>query len=103
MSFFQDKQAYSLKGDDSLDVIHLGKHGCDVVFCHYEKDSHLWGISNKRHSRNLIIKGVLELTLAGETQRYSTGEWFEVAANTIHDIDYIADCSMIEFWFESKP
>ena len=102
MSFFQDKAEYLLKGDDQLDVFHLGAHGCDVMFSHYEKGKRTEGIINRLSSRYLIIQGSLLLTVDGNSQELATGDWFEIQKQTEHDLTYLTDCSLIEFWFSER-
>ncbi|MGB3623508.1 hypothetical protein FT643_21040 [Ketobacter sp. MCCC 1A13808] len=102
MSLFQDKSDYFLKGDDQLDVFHLRPHGCDVMFSHYEADTQNLSVSNSTQCKCLVIQGSVSLNLNQNQQDFTTGEWFEIPANTLHDVHYLTDCSIIEFWFEAK-
>ncbi|RLT93252.1 hypothetical protein [Ketobacter sp.] len=100
MSLFQNKSDYFLKGEDQLDVFHLGPHGCDVMFSRYEAGTEVHSATNSTLSKCLVVQGRLTVTQQGLTRHYGTGDWYEVPAMTEHDIHYLSDCSIIEFWFD---
>lgn len=102
MSLFQNKSDYFLKGDDHLDVFHLRPHGCDVMFSHYEANTTAQDACNSTHCKCLLIQGKLALELDGKVKEVQTGEWFEIPAQAEHQINYLSDCSVIEFWFSSE-
>ena len=100
MSLFQNKSDYFLKGEDQLDVFHLGAHGCDVMFSRYEAGTYVNAASNAAHSKCLVVQGQLSLSLNGETRHFQTGDWFEIPKHCEHDLTYNTECSIIEFWFD---
>ena len=100
MSLFQNKSDYFLKGEDQLDIFHLGPHGCDVMFSRYEAGTEVNATTNATHSKCLVVQGKLTVSLQGHTHHYSTGDWYEIPSHTEHDIRYQSDCSIIEFWFD---
>lgn len=99
MSLFQSKLDYFLKGEDQLDVFHLGAHGCDVMFSSYDGGTHFESTTNTNQFRGRVISGRLILTLGGKKHRYRAGDWFEIPAKTQHSLQYVVDCTIIEFWF----
>ncbi len=103
MSLFQNKSDYFLKGEDQIDVFHLGPHGCDVMFSRYEAGTEVKATANASHSRCLIVQGELTVSCQDISQHYCTGDWFEVPCHIEHDILYQTDCSIIEFWFDPPP
>lgn len=100
MSLFQNKSDYFLKGEDQLDVFHLGAHGCDVLFTRYEADTAITAATNATHCKCLIVQGSVSLCLNQETRRFKTGDWFEIPRHTDYSMLYEGDCSIIEFWFD---
>ena len=101
MSLFQNKSDYFLKGDDQLDVFHLGAHGCDVMFSRYEAGTEVNAATNPNHSKCLVIQGRLKVRFHDQDCYYTTGDWFEIPSHTEYDISYESDCSIIEFWFDA--
>jgi hypothetical protein len=102
MSLFQSKLDYFLKGEDQLDVFHLGAHGCDVMFSSYDKDTSFLCTTNTNQFKGRLISGKLVLTLGNEKHRYQSGDWFEIPAKTQFSLQYITDCDIIEFWFMNQ-
>lgn len=100
MSLFQNKSDYFLKGEDQLDVFHLGPHGCDVMFSRYESGTSIASAINTTNCKCLVVQGTLSLTINNNVTRINTGDWFEIHHHTEHDLQYESDCSIIEFWFD---
>lgn len=100
MSLFQNKSDYFLKGEDQLDVFHLGPHGCDVMFSRYEADTAVNTAINAVNCKCLVVQGTLSLTIDQHRTHYQTGDWFEIPRHTEYDLHYNSDRSIIEFWFD---
>ena len=100
MSLFQNKSDYFLKGEDQLDVFHLGPHGCDVMFSRYEAGTEVNSATNSAHSKCLVVQGQLIVTIQNQSHHFGTGDWFEIPGHTEHNVLYQSDCSIIEFWFD---
>jgi len=101
MSLFQNKSDYFLKGEDQLDVFHLGTHGCDVMFSRYEAGTDVYAATNPNHSKCLVVQGRIKVTIHDRDCYYNTGDWFEIPRHTEYDIHYETGCSIIEFWFDT--
>lgn len=100
MSLFQSKSDYFLKGEDQLDVFHLGAHGCDVMFSRYEAGLTIDSATNSTHCKCLIVQGTLCIEMDQNRRNYQTGDWFEIPGHTEYSVLYESDCSIIEFWFD---
>lgn len=100
MSLFQPKESFFSGNAPHDDVFRLGRHGCEVMFTSYEKDTMVGPSINRSRTRHSIIHGRVEVTLNGNTRKYSTGESFEIPAQQEHTIRYSQNCSIIEFWFD---
>lgn len=98
MSFFHNRSAFGDQDDDP-DVVHLGTHGCDVHFSHYDKGARSSPNINGFSTRNLVTKGQLILELNGQRRVIRAGEWFEIPAQTKYSVECLSDCSIIEFCF----
>jgi hypothetical protein len=100
MSLFQNRSEFCAPGLHDPDVVHLGSHGCDVLFSRYSRDSDSGPRMNTIATKNLITQGGLVLTLAGVPRFFAAGDWFEIPARTEYSIYFRSDCSMIEFCFD---
>jgi len=99
MSLFQSRFSSYTKGDDSLDVVHLGAHGCDVMFSSYDAGTCIQSSSNAGKFRGRIINGKLTLTIGQQVTHHQSGSWFEIPARVQHSLHYNSNCDIIEFWF----
>lgn len=100
MSFFHNRSAFGAPDDDP-DVVHLDSHGCDVHFSHYDKDTRSGPHRHLAARRILVIKGQLVVRRHGTRQVVRTGDWFEIPAGEEYRVDFLSDCSLIEFCFAS--
>ena len=99
MSLFQPIETLHID-PNVADVFSLKTHGCKVMFTCYEKGTCTGTLINLIDAKNRLISGHIELTINGKIQKVQSGEWYRIPANTEHDLRYINDCSVIEFWFD---
>ena len=100
MSLFQPKETFHNGNSPDDEVFRLAPHGCEVMFTCYEKNSVVGPSINTRHAKHLIISGSVDVTVDGVNKQYKTSEWFEIPGQKEHQIKYLSDCSIIEFWFD---
>lgn len=77
----------------------LEAKGCDVLFATYPAGTVIDVHSHDTENVGVITKGVLLLTMDGETQRIEAGDWYHVPANKEHAAEFPEDTAEIEFWF----
>jgi quercetin dioxygenase-like cupin family protein len=82
-----------------FDAYRLAAHGCDVLFASYPAGT---TIAPHRHDTNnvgVITKGALIVTIDGDTQTFTVGQWYRIAAGVEHAAQFDVDSAEIEFWF----
>ena len=100
MSLFQPKESFHNGSSPEDEVFRLGPHGCEVMFTSYQKDSVVGPSINTHRTKHVIISGSVAVSLDNKVCKYETGDWFEIPEQQEHQITYLSDCSIIEFWFD---
>lgn len=104
MSLFTEPQNINNPLDSSQDTFRLPQHGCDVAFTHYSAASSTEPNSNPREHRCLIVSGKVMLKIQTNEFQLGAGEWFHIPANTEHQLQFLDETSLIEFWLDApKP
>jgi len=99
MSLFQPIEI-SHKNTNAADTFHLGPHNCNVMFTSYEKGTDTGELINLKDTKNRLITGSIRLIINDKTQQIQAGEWFRIPSNTEHTLQYLSDCTVIEFLFD---
>ena len=99
MSLFQPIEILH-KNANAADIFHLGPHNCNVMFTSYEKGTITGKLINLKDTRNRLITGSIRLIINDKTQQVQAGEWFQIPSNTEHALQYLSDCTVIEFLFD---
>ena len=103
MSLFQNRSDFGVPDHHDPDVVHLGSHGCDVLFGHYSAGTQSGPGTNRAQTRSLVIQGRLRLDIEGTSRIVDAGDWFEIPPGTEYCIHFATDCSLIEFCFAVDP
>lgn len=85
--------------DGPFDAYKLAANDCDVLFASYPAGTNIPEHTHDTENVGIITKGVLLLTIAGETQRIGAGQWYHVPANCPHSAEFPDETAEIEFWF----
>lgn len=101
MSFFHNRSVFGAPDDDP-DVVHLDSYGCDVHFSHYDRGTCSGPHRQTAASRILVIKGQLVLQHGGVRRTLRAGDWFDMPLATEYRVDFVSDCSLIEFCFGGR-
>lgn len=75
---------------------------CNVLFASYPAGTVIEPHTHETENVGVITKGELLLTMNGETQRITAGEWYHVPANAEHAAEFPSDTAEIEFWFHQS-
>jgi len=84
---------------DRFEAYILEARNCDVLFATYPAGTSIEPHRHDTENVGVITKGELKLTMDGETQIISMGEWYHVAADKEHAAEFAEDTAEIEFWF----
>lgn len=82
-----------------FDAHRLAADGADVLFASYPAGTTIDVHTHDTDNYGIITRGELQLTVAGETNRFGIGDWYHVAAGTPHSAAFDVDTDEIEFWF----
>tara|TARA_R110002073_G_scaffold185491_3_gene344055 strand:+ start:708 stop:1022 length:315 start_codon:yes stop_codon:yes gene_type:complete len=82
-----------------FDARKLSAENCDVLFATYPAGTVIDAHQHDTDNVGVITKGELLLTMDGETQLISAGEWYHVPAHKEHEAEFREDTCEIEFWF----
>lgn len=99
MSLFQPIEM-THKNANAADIFHLGPHHCNVMFTSYEKGTDTGKLINLKDTKNRLISGAIRLVINDKAQQIQAGEWFRIPSNTEHALQYLSDCTVIEFLFD---
>ncbi len=103
MKKYYPKQIQELpRFEGPFDAYKLNAQNCDVLFASYPPDTMIDSHTHETDNVGIITQGELILTMDGKTERFSTGDWYHVPANTEHSAMFEVDTSEIEFWFYDK-
>ena len=80
----------------------LRAENCDVLFATYPAGTIVESHTHETENVGIITRGELLLTVDGETQRVSAGEWYQVPAHKEHAAEFPEDTAEIEFWFTTE-
>lgn len=94
------RQLPEYKGRFSANKLRAEK--CDVLFATYPAGTIVESHSHETENVGIITCGELLLTMDGETQRISAGEWYQVPAHKEHAAEFPEDTAEIEFWFTTE-
>ncbi len=86
---------------DRFEAFKLQAESCDVLFASYPAGTSIEAHKHSTENVGVITKGELKLTMDGETQTISMGEWYHVPAGKEHAAEFAEDTAEIEFWFST--
>lgn len=87
--------------DGPFDAFKLTADGCDVLMASYPAGTEIPDHTHDTHNVGVITQGAMFITVAGVETRYGVGDWYELAAETVHAARTEEDTSEIEFWFRN--
>lgn len=82
-----------------FDAFRLEAKNCEVLLATYPGGSIIPAHSHDTDNVGVITKGELLLTMDGNTETISAGEWYHVPAGKEHAAEFKVDTAEIEFWF----
>jgi quercetin dioxygenase-like cupin family protein len=85
--------------DGRFDAYKLEAKGSDVLFASYPAGTSIPPHTHETDNHGVITRGELILTMNGEVERFSVGDWYHVPANTEHAARFEVETDEIEFWF----
>ncbi|MFN3162453.1 MAG: cupin domain-containing protein [Pseudohongiellaceae bacterium] len=85
-----------------FDARKLEARNCDVLFASYPAGTSIPEHQHDTENVGIITRGVLLLTMDGQQQRISAGQWYHVPANKPHAADFPEETAEIEFWFKPQ-
>ena len=85
--------------DGRFDAYKLAAQGSDVLFASYPASTVIKAHTHDTDNHGIITRGELILTMNGETQRITPGQWYHVPANVEHSAKFEQETDEIEFWF----
>lgn len=85
--------------DGRFDAYKLSADNCEVLFASYPAGTLIDEHSHDTDNYGVITKGELILKMGGKVQRFHTGDWYHVPANTPHAARFDIATEEIEFWF----
>lgn len=77
----------------------LAADPCDVLFASYPGGTVIPPHTHDTDNVGVITRGLLLLTMDGETTRIGAGDWYHVPAGREHAAEFPEDTAEIEFWF----
>lgn len=86
--------------DGRFDAFKLAAEGADVLLASYTAGTHIAEHQHDTDNYGVIIRGELQLTIAGITTRHGRGDWYHVPAFVPHDATFDVETDEIEFWFK---
>lgn len=101
MSLFSEPKNINNSLDSSQDVFRLPQHGCDVAFAHYPATTSTELTLHNREHRCLVISGKVLLKIQLNQHLFNAGEWFQIPTNMLHQIEFLEETSLIEFWLDA--
>lgn len=97
--YYPDQICRLPKFGGQFDARKLAAENCDVLFASYPAGTVIEPHRHDTDNVGVITKGELLLTMDGETQTISAGEWYHVPAGNEHGAEFREDTCEIEFWF----
>ena len=85
--------------DGRFDAYKLEARNSDVLFASYPAGTIIPPHTHDTDNHGVITRGELMLSMNGEVQRFSVGEWYHVPAKTEHSAKFEVETDEIEFWF----
>jgi len=85
--------------DGPFDAYKLCAENCDVLFASYPPGTKIAAHTHDTDNVGIITQGELILTIDGKSERYATGDWYQVPANIEHAAEFAVATAEIEFWF----
>lgn len=86
--------------DGRFDAYKLAAKSADVLFASYPAGTEIPPHYHDTDNHGVITKGELILTMNGNTERFSVGQWYHVPAYTEHAARFNVETDEIEFWFQ---
>ncbi len=101
LAHFFPKQLEELEPfQGQFDARRLQSDKVDVYFASYPAGTAIEEHTHDTDNVGVITSGSLTLIMNGKEQRFTTGEWYEVPANTPHAARFDEDTAEIELWFK---
>lgn len=82
-----------------FDAHKLSAENCDVLFASYPANTRIDAHNHETENVGIITQGVLLLTMDGNTERFTAGQWYHVPAGKTHAAEFPEPTTEIEFWF----
>ena len=99
---FPDRIATLPPFEGPFDAHRLAADGCDVLFASYPAGTVIADHEHPTDNVGVITDGELILIVDGQETRYGVGQWYELAAGTVHAARFEVPTSEIELWFERR-
>jgi quercetin dioxygenase-like cupin family protein len=99
---YPDKIRALPRFEGPFDAFKLAAENCEVLFASYPAGTQIAPHSHETENVGIITHGELILTMDGETQRYTAGNWYHIPANMEHAASFDVETQEIEFWFSEK-
>ncbi len=84
-----------------FEAFRLAAENCEVLFASYPAGTVIEPHNHQTENVGIITQGELLLTMDGETQRISVGNWYHVPAEKEHSAEFTKDTAEIVFWFKT--
>lgn len=88
--------------DGRFDAYRLEAKNSDVLFASYPAGTTIPPHAHDTENHGVITRGELILSMNGEVQRFSVGEWYHVPANVEHSAKFEVETDEVEFWFQKN-
>lgn len=99
-SNFPEKIRSLPRFSERFDAFRLSAEGCEIFFAQYPASTAIESHKHETDNYGVITQGELILTIDGREQRFRSGEWYHVPANTAHAARFDQFTTEIEFWFK---
>ena len=82
-----------------FEAFRLAARDCDVLFASYPAGTRIEAHIHDTENCGVITRGEMMLTVAGRETRYAPGDWYHIAARTVHAARCNVETEEIEFRF----
>lgn len=101
--YYPDRICELPRFEGQFDARRLTADSCEVLFANYPAGTVIDAHTHDTDNVGVITRGELLLTMDGETQTVSAGQWYHVPAGKEHSAEFREDTCEIEFWFADQP
>jgi quercetin dioxygenase-like cupin family protein len=100
--FFPDKIKKLPPYQGSFGAYVLKANNANVLFSSYDAGDFIAPHSHDTENHGIVLKGALNLTIKGNTQKIGVGQWYHIGVNVEHAASFDFDTDVIEFWFKDE-